>query len=192
MPEVDMDELGIASSSLTPAGGRPPGITARSASPVLVVERARVADAADIHDVITYFADRGEMLHRPLSEVYENLRDFYVARVDGAFAGCAALHVWWEDLAEIKSLAVRQDRQLGGVGYRLVTTCLDDAERLGLATVFALTYKPGFFEKLGFHIANVMEFPRKVWNECYRCPKFPSCNEIAVSREIRPPRSSNR
>ncbi len=64
--------------------------------------------------------------------------------------------------------------------------CLDEARRLGLPRVFALTYKPGFFEKLGFRLANVANFPRKVWNECYRCPKFPSCNEIAVSIDLFP------
>jgi amino-acid N-acetyltransferase len=153
--------------------------------PVIVIEPARASDAEEIHAVITYFADRGEMLHRPLSEVYENLRDFYVARVDGAFAGCAALHLWWADLAEIKSLAVREDRQLKGLGFRLVTACLDEARRLGLAKVFALTYKPGFFEKLNFSVADVMEFPRKVWNECYRCPKFANCSEIAVGIDLR-------
>ncbi len=153
--------------------------------PVVVVEKARAADAADIHAVVTYFADRGEMLHRPLNEVYENLRDFYVARVDGEFAGCVALHLWWADLAEIKSLAVREDRQLKGIGFRLVSACLEEARRLGLAKVFALTYKPGFFEKLGFSVADVMEFPRKVWNECYRCPKFANCNEIAVGIDLR-------
>ena len=139
-----------------------------------------MADVEQIHAVVTHFADRDEMLHRPLNEIYENLRDFWVARHDGEFLGCVALHLLWVDIAEIKSLAVREDRQLKGVGAALVGACLDEARRIGLPRVFALTYKPGFFEKQGFHIADVMQFPRKVWNECYRCPKFPSCNEIAV------------
>jgi len=171
-------------------GSQRNGATPAAAGPHVLIEPARVDDAEQIHALITFFADRDEMLHRPLNEVYENLRDFYVARVDGEFAGCAALHVWWHDLAEIKSLAVREDRQLKGIGLRLVNACLDEARRLGLARVFALTYKPGFFEKLGFSVANVMEFPRKVWNECYRCPKFPSCNEIAVSIDLVPGASS--
>lgn len=151
------------------------------------VEKATVADAEAIFCLVTYFADRGEMLHRPLNEIYENLRDFFVARdARGEFLGCAALHLLWADLAEIKSLAVREDRQLKGVGAALVRACLDEARRLGLPRVFALTYKPGFFEKLGFRLANVANFPRKVWNECYRCPKFPSCNEIAVSIDLFP------
>ncbi|HLZ72457.1 MAG TPA: N-acetyltransferase [Dehalococcoidia bacterium] len=158
--------------------------TAPPHAPVVTIEKACAADAEAIHALVTHFADRDEMLHRPLNEVYENLRDFYVARVDGEFAGCVALHLWWADLAEIKSLAVREDRQLKGIGYRLVSACLEEARRLGLAKVFALTYKPGFFEKLNFSVADVMEFPRKVWNECYRCPKFANCNEIAVGIDL--------
>lgn len=149
------------------------------------IEKATIADAEHIFRLVNYFADRDEMLHRPLNEIYENLRDFYVARgPDGEFLGCVALHLLWSDLAEVKSLAVGEDRQLKGVGAALVRACLDEARRLGLPRVFALTLKPGFFEKLGFHVANVSKFPRKVWNECYRCPKFPSCNEIALSIDL--------
>ena len=155
-----------------------------------VVEKATMADVEQIHAVITHFADRDEMLHRPLNEIYENLRDFWVARQDGEFLGCVALHLLWVDLAEIKSLAVREDCQLRGVGAALVQACLDEARRIGLPRVFALTYKPGFFEKQGFHIADVMQFPRKVWNECYRCPKFPSCSEIAVAIDLTAPAPS--
>lgn len=143
-----------------------------------------MADVEQIHAVVTTFADRGEMLHRPLTEIYETLRDFWVARADGEFLGCVALHLLWVDLAEVKSLAVREDRQMKGVGAALVGACLDEARRIGLPRVFALTYKPVFFEKQGFQIADVMQFPRKVWSECYRCPKFPSCSEIAVSIDL--------
>jgi len=167
------------------SGGLSIGDQASASRSAIRVEKATMADVEHIHQVVTYFADRDEMLHRPLNEIYENLRDFYVARDErGEFLGCVALHLLWADLAEIKSLAVREDRQLKGVGAALVRACLDEARRLGLPRVFALTYKPGFFEKLGFQLANVMSFPRKVWNECYRCPKFPSCNEIAVSIEL--------
>jgi amino-acid N-acetyltransferase len=185
---VDEPTRGGSLLSTTDAGTASGGVNA--ASPVrdrslIVVETARASDATDIHEVVSFFADRDEMLHRPLNEVYENLRDFYIARVDGQFAGCVALHLWWADLAEVKSLAVREDRQLKGIGFKLVSACLDEARQLGLAQVFALTYKPAFFEKLGFKIADVSEFPRKVWNECYRCPKFANCNEIAVALDLR-------
>jgi amino-acid N-acetyltransferase len=156
------------------------GATGASPARSPVVERATIADVPAVHDLITVFADRDEMLHRPLNEIYENLRDFWVVRLDGEVIGCVALHLLWADLAEIKSLAVREDRQAKGVGAALVRACLDEARAIGLPKVFALTYKPGFFEKLGFEQADVMTFPRKVWGECYRCPKFPSCTEIAL------------
>jgi amino-acid N-acetyltransferase len=150
------------------------------------VRRARVGDAVDIQRLITQFAQRDEMLHRSLGEVYENIRDFYVASDEtGRIVGCGALHVCWSHLAEVKSLAVDEAAQGRGYGKQIVLACLEEARELDLKTVFALTYKPGFFEKLGFSVADVMEFPRKVWNECYRCPKFANCNEIAVGIDLR-------
>jgi len=151
----------------------------------LTVVRAAIADARGICDLVNTFARRGEMLPRTMAEVYENLRDFYVVRDEaGAVLACGGLHILWEDLAEIKSLAVREDLQGRGLGQRIVGACLDEAAGIGIKTAFALTYRPGFFEKLGFRQADVMTLPRKVWGECYRCPKFPGCNEIAMVREV--------
>ncbi len=147
--------------------------------------RASIADAAAICDLVNGYARTGEMLPRTMSEVYQNLRDFYVVRDgDGTTVACGALHILWEDLAEIKSLAVREDLQGQRVGARIVEACVDEARQLRLATVFTLTYRPGFFERLGFAQADVMTLPRKVWGECYRCPKFPGCNEIAMVRQL--------
>lgn len=147
----------------------------------LKAARAEIHDAQAIHDLVNFFAQRGDMLPRTMGEVYENLRDFYVVRNDaGEVLGCVALHIVWSDLAEIKSLAVSESAQAGGIGSQLVMSTLEEARNIGLQRVFALTYRPGFFERLGFAQADVMTLPRKVWNECYRCPKFPSCNEIAV------------
>ena len=147
--------------------------------------RASIGDAPAIHDLVNGYARRGEMLPRTMSEVYQNLRDFYVVRDgDDSVVACGALHILWDDLAEIKSLAVREDLQGQRIGARIVEACIDDAGGLGLATVFALTYRPGFFERLGFAQADVMTLPRKVWGECYRCPKFPGCNEIAMVRPL--------
>jgi amino-acid N-acetyltransferase len=143
--------------------------------------RASIADAKGICDLVNEFARRGEMLPRTMSEVYQNLRDFSVVRDEsGALLACGALHILWEDLAEVKSLAVREELQGQGLGALLVRAAIDEASELGLQTVFALTYRPGFFERLGFEQADVMTLPRKVWGECYRCPKFPGCNEIAM------------
>jgi amino-acid N-acetyltransferase len=147
--------------------------------------RARLQDVPQMHEVINRFADLGEMLPRSMSELYENIRDFLVIKQeDGDVAATASLHVLWEDLAEIKSVAVTEDLQGQGIGAFLVEKCAEDAASLGLETIFVLTHKPGFYEKLGFQRADVLDFPRKVWSECIRCPKFPSCNEIAMSRPV--------
>jgi amino-acid N-acetyltransferase len=145
------------------------------------VEKAKIADAQRIHEMVNSFAEKGEMLPRALSEIYENLRDFFVIRDErGEVIGCVALHINWSDLAEIKSLAVSEDKQAQGLGSMLVQACLEEARELGIPAVFCLTYKPAFFEKHGFYRVDKMELPRKVWSECYRCPKFPDCDEVAL------------
>jgi len=144
------------------------------------VERAKISDVAQMHQLINSFADKGEMLPRSLSEIYENVRDFFVIREGERVVACAALHVMWSDIAEIKSVAVAEGSQGQGIGVQLVQACLDEAKELGIPTVFCLTYKPAFFESLGFSQLDKMELPRKVWGECYRCPKFPDCDEVAL------------
>ncbi|MEW6034493.1 MAG: N-acetyltransferase [Chloroflexota bacterium] len=146
----------------------------------LKVEKARIADVPQIHKLINSFAEKGEMLPRALSEIYENLRDFYIIREDGEVIACVALHISWSDLAEIKSLAVNTERQELGLGSMLIQACLDEAGQLGIPRLFCLTYKPSFFEKANFKQVDKMELPRKVWSECYRCPKFPNCDEAAM------------
>jgi len=140
-----------------------------------------------MHKLINYFADKGEMLPRPLSELYEQIRDYFIVRDGERVIACAALHVNWSDLAEIKSVAVAEDIQRKGLGNLLIKACLEDAMTLGIPTVFCLTYKPAFFEKLGFTQLDKMELPQKVWNECFRCPKFPNCDEIALIYRMEPP-----
>jgi amino-acid N-acetyltransferase len=115
----------------------------------------------------------------------EAIRDFKVARVGGEVAGCGSLHIMGSDLAEVRSLAVAESAQGTGVGAAIVAACVADARIFDLERVFALTYKPGFFEKQGFRLANVMEFPQKVWNECVRCPFFTNCKEVAVVLPLR-------
>ncbi|MFC1928136.1 N-acetyltransferase [Chloroflexota bacterium] len=144
------------------------------------IEKARISDATQMHKLINYFADKGEMLARPLSEIYENIRDYFVVREGERVLACAALHVNWSDLAEIKSVAVAEDTQRQGVGDQLIKACLKETRELGIPTVFCLTYKPAFFERLGFSQVDKMGLPHKVWSECYSCPKFPNCDEVAL------------
>lgn len=143
-------------------------------------EKARVSDVPQMQQLINYFADKGEMLARSLSEIYENIRDYFVIRQGERVIACVALHVSWSDLAEIKSLAVAEDCQQQGIGNQLVEACLKETKELGIPTIFCLTYKPAFFEKCGFSQVDKVELPRKVWGECYRCPKFPDCDEVAL------------
>jgi amino-acid N-acetyltransferase len=144
------------------------------------IEKAAIQDVIQIHKLVNAFAERGEMLPRPLSEIYENMRDFYVAREAGKVIACAALHISWSDLAEVKSLAVSEEYRHKGLGEELVKICLDEARALGIPTVFALTYVKPFFQKCGFAEEDKATLPHKIWGECYRCPKFPNCDESAL------------
>ncbi len=143
-------------------------------------EKARIADIPQIQKLVNHFAAKGEMLPRALSELYENVRDFYVVRSGEEVIGCAALHVFWLDLAEIKGVAVVEEMQNQGVGAVIIEACVDEAKNLGINTIFCLTYRPGFFERFGFSEVDKKELPHKIWAECLRCPKFPDCDEIAM------------
>ena len=148
------------------------------------IDRARVSDAASVHQMISHFADKREMLPRALSEIYEDIRDYFVVRQRDQVIACAALHVTWVDLAEIRSLAVYEKEQNQKIGSLLVQACLEEAKELGIPRVFCLVRKPAFFEKHGFQLTDKMELPQKVWAECYRCPKFPDCDEVALVRRL--------
>lgn len=145
-----------------------------------IIEKATIKDVPKIHRMVNNFASQGKMLPRPLSEIYENIRDFFVIRDSGQVIACAALHVLWEDLAEIKSVAVNLEHQKQGWGEKLVRQCLDEARQLGIPRVFCLTYTPEFFSKCGFILIDRQNLPQKIWGECFKCPKFPDCDETAL------------
>jgi amino-acid N-acetyltransferase len=144
------------------------------------LRRARTSDAVEIQRLINAFAERGQMLARSLSEIYDNLRDFVVIEDAVGLLGCAACHVTWEDLAEVKCMAVRQDRQGLGWGQKLLQACIEDAASVGVSRAFVLTYVPDFFERRGFRRIEKSELPQKIWSECVRCVHFPDCGEIAL------------
>ena len=147
------------------------------------IRPARVGDVPALCDLIRTFADRKLMIRRSLGELYESIREFLVATDDdGKILGCAALHVFWDDLAELKCLAVSEEAQGRGVGRRLVESCWDAARVLEIQSVFTLTYVADFFEKCGYHRIEKSDLPHKIWNECVRCPLFPSCTEVALIR----------
>jgi amino-acid N-acetyltransferase len=146
-----------------------------------MIRKARMSDVKGIHRLIAEYARKGDMLPRSLADIYVNLRDYFVFEEDGGeLAGSAAIHIMWEDLAEVRSLAVREGKMRRGIGTQLVESCISEAIMLGIDRVFALTYKPGFFEKLGFHIVDKAELPQKIWTDCLKCSKFPDCDEVAL------------
>jgi amino-acid N-acetyltransferase len=138
-----------------------------------------------IYDLIRTFADQKLMIRRSLGELYESIREFVVAVDDeNGLVGCAALHVFWEDLGEVKCLAVSERVQGRGVGRMLVEACREAAQELELKTVFTLTYVAEFFERCGYQRIDKADLPHKIWNECVRCPLFPNCNEVALIRPV--------
>jgi amino-acid N-acetyltransferase len=146
--------------------------------------KAQIGDVKDIQKLLTAYAAKGDMLSRSLSELYESLRDFYV-EVDGdRLLGTAALHILWEDLAEVRSVAVAENAGRKGIGSSLVQACIAEARELGLKRVFCLTYKPEFFGKHGFRLVDKSELPHKVWSDCIKCVKFPDCDENAMILDL--------
>ena len=146
----------------------------------IVVRKARAADVAAMRDTINAYAREDRMLERSTDFLVENLRDFNVADVDGAFAACGALHVLTPELAEIRSLAVRHEFERRGIGARVVNACVEEARGLGLRRVFALTLVPAFFERCGFTVTSLAHLPEKSAAECPICPKRFACDEVTL------------
>jgi amino-acid N-acetyltransferase len=148
------------------------------------IRKARISDVEIIHGLISLYAGQ-IMLARSRSELYESLRDFFVAENGGgAVVACAGLEIAWADLAEVKSLAVEKSHQQQGIGRAIVGACLDEARDLGIKRVFALTYQVDFFLKLGFKKIPKEQLPHKIWSDCLKCAKFPDCDEVAMAIDM--------
>ena len=145
---------------------------------------AHINDVEQMNKLVNHFAQRDLMLARPLGELYENIRDYYVYVENGSIVGCAALHIFWKDLAEIKSIAVEEDYQKKGIGKQLIQKCLEEGKALGISRLFVLTYIPEFFERMGFKLIDKDLLPHKIWTECVKCYKFPDCGEVSLVIEI--------
>ena len=148
------------------------------------IRKATIKDVIAIHKLLEHFSEKQLLLPRSLAELYDNIRDFFVAEEEGKIIGCCALHPCWEDVGEIKSLAVEEKWHGKGIAKKLVDSCLKDVPLLGLKSIFALTYVPNFFKNLGFKEISKEKLPHKVWRECISCPKFPDCGEIALIKDI--------
>jgi len=150
-----------------------------------MIREARLRDVKEIQRLVKLYSNRGEMLPRSLSELYDNIRDFVVFTQNRKVVGICALHICWEDLEEIRSLAVEEGIRGRGIGGKLVKACLEESRRLGVKRAFALTYQSDFFERLGFKKVDKSVLPHKIWTDCLKCVKFPDCDEIAVVKELR-------
>ena len=148
------------------------------------IRKARVQDARDIHTLINQYARKDDMLPRSLNEIYDNLRDYLLSEEDGSIIAVCAMHIVWDDLAEIRSLAVSKKYRGKDAGRKLIRKLLREAKTLGIKNVFALTYQPGYFKKLGFESIDKNDLPHKVWGDCLKCPKFPDCDEVAVIKRL--------
>jgi amino-acid N-acetyltransferase len=146
--------------------------------------KAKMADAESIHQLINNYAEQGLMLARSRSMIYESIREFTVVDDNGKFIGVGGLHVIWEDLAEIRALALDPACLGKGIGRQLIEALVQEAKELGVARVFALTYQTEFFTRCGFQVVRKEEMSPKVWKECINCPKFPNCDEVAMIRTL--------
>ncbi|MCL6639294.1 MAG: N-acetyltransferase [Firmicutes bacterium] len=146
--------------------------------------KAKITDVESIHALITHYAEKGLMLARPRSMLYESLREFTVAVENGQVVAAGSLHIIWEDLAEVRALAVAPEYTCRGIGRGLIKMFLDEARDLAIPRVFALTYQQAFFEKCGFRAVPKESLPQKVWKECVNCPKFPNCEEVSMVYDL--------
>ena len=150
-----------------------------------MIRRASVKDIRAIHNLLQIYGEKGELLARPLSELYDHVRDFYVYATDtDGVVACCALQFCWEDLAEIRSLAVHPDHLHKKIGTRLAETAIAEAVDYQIEKLFTLTYKPDFFKQFDFNRIDRSELPLKIWSDCMYCVKFPDCDEIAMMKKL--------
>lgn len=145
-----------------------------------MIRKAKIKDAKQIQAIVNNYAKKDKLLPRSLNQIYENIRDFFIVEKRKRVIGCCALHIHWDDLAEIKSLAVQKKYVGKGYGRELVESAINEAKEIGVKKIFALTYIPDFFIKLGFEEIPKEDLPQKIWKECVDCIKFPDCNEVPV------------
>lgn len=145
------------------------------------IRPAKVTDVKEIHKIVEFYANNKEMLHRSLNSIYENIQEYVVVENEESnIIACGALHVSWEDLAEIKALAVSEKYKGQGIGKKIVVKLQKNAEDLGVSKVFALSFKPDFFIKLGYKVIPKETLPHKIWSECINCHLFPDCGEVPL------------
>jgi len=175
----------MAETFVTPPPSSNNGKMSRAQAAGVTVRRAKVGDVAGIASVMAVYVEEGTLLPRAIGELYRAVPEFHVAvDLDGKVIACAALRILWNDLGEVRSLAVSKEAQGLGLGAALVAATLEDARARGLARVIALTKEVAFFERCGFSVVERDDLPRKVWTDCVACPKRHACDEVAVEIEL--------
>jgi amino-acid N-acetyltransferase len=151
-----------------------------------MIRKANINDVRSMHAILSHYADKGLLLGRSLSDLYAQLRDFIVVEDDTThdIVGTCSLRICWEDIAEIRSLAIREDFRGSDLGMAMVQICIREAREMGLKKLFVLTYVPAFFEKLNFKPVDKSVLPHKVWGDCIKCVKVPDCDEEALLLEL--------
>ena len=178
-----LDTTGIGASPAWEAMSS--SAAAVAARPRVAVRPARVADMQQVEPLINGFAKKELMLAKTLEQLSRNFREFVVAEDErGRILGCAALRVYTPQLAELGSLAVSEEAHGLGIGAKLVRAIEEEAAKIGIGTVFALTLQDVFFHKQGYRTVQKEMFPLKVWADCRQCPKLHACDEIAVVKEV--------
>jgi len=148
------------------------------------IRKPKLAEMAGVKRLLDVAAKKGQLLQRPIMELYECARDFVVYADEQGVAGCSALHIDTEDLAEVRSLVVRSELRGHGIGARLLDACVAEARDLEIGRVYALTRVPDFFRRCGFVEVGKHTLPHKVFQDCMKCPLFPDCDEVAVIRGL--------
>ncbi len=150
----------------------------------ILVRKASVKDVPEISEIVNNYAQKGIMLLRPISRIYDNVRDYHIIEINGEIIGCGALHVMWYDLAEIRALALKDDFIGKGYGSQLIEKLTEEARSLEVEKIFVLTYRQELFKKIGFYEISKSELPHKIWSECVNCIHFPDCDEVALMKVL--------
>ena len=164
----------------------------------IAIQKAQIRDVKEIIELVNGFAAMNLMLPRGPQYVYENIRDFVIASDRNIpvysltetrealhlIVACGSLHVLWDDIGEIRSLAIHPDYQHLGLGSKLIEFMKEEAIRLGIKHLFTFTLTEEFFKGLGFKRQGRDELPPKVWGECSRCPKYFKCDEVGMVLDI--------
>ncbi len=149
-----------------------------------------MSDIPAILALINGYAANEIMLPRTEFELSEFIRDFTVIYDSDSLIGCAALHFYGPTIAELRSLAVDPAAKGTGAGRLLMEAIDNEAKAFDLQALFAFTYVPDFFAKMGYSLVDRNELPLKAWKDCLRCPKFQACDEIAVLKQFKPTKPS--